>query len=189
MNCAYNAFLLAANLPLSLAAEKDMAGYYSMLRDATGGDTGVYIGCAHWALNSTINYGYRCGWIEDRPQLHMWYADWVNLRDLVRGTDDLIAAEITQWWWGLAFQPLPVSTDRFIVFDLALGHTSYQCLKAAQFPMAAMWVDRCQKGKGHVFNVLKRFRKGVKKHAQRSLGSSEEERYWSGYDFELYGDV
>ena len=142
MNCAFHAFLQASGLlPLSRDVEAGMEDYYSILRHATAGDTGIYVGCAQWALSSTIDYAYRCGWIEHRMWLSMWYADWVSQDELVRHADGDLARNVTRTWFHLACMIMPTSRHyRFIVFDLATGHASYRPVAQAQFPMAAIWV-------------------------------------------------
>jgi hypothetical protein len=145
MNCAFHAFMKASGLrPLDRGIESSMESYYSSLRHVTSdGDTGIYVGCAQWALSSTIDYAFRCGWIKHRMWLSMWYADWVSMSELVRHAEGHFAREITRTWFHLARMVMPTSEHyRFIVFDLATGHASYGPVAQAQFPMAAIWVTK-----------------------------------------------
>ncbi len=145
MNCAFRAFMEASRVTGAIVGrnvEARMEDYYSVLRHATGGDTGIYVGCAHWALHSTVGYAYRCGWLEGRPRFSMWYADWVSMDELVRLADGSLARNITRTWFRLSgfSGSSPVDHSKYIVFDLATCHASYGHVRDAQFPMAAIWV-------------------------------------------------
>ncbi len=145
MNCAFHALMEAIRPNLPVEEASDLERYYSVLRHATAGDTGIYVGCAIWALGSTITYGRHHGYIHRFVALTMWYADWVSSDELVRHTDNELAASITRHWWEVAhnyYLPSCATRQKFIVFDLATGHASYQLISQAHFPMAVILVDQ-----------------------------------------------